>query len=369
MEIKKKLISRNKINARKWKHQKGGYLNTLKDGDKDLPYPKWVMPVDDKGLIKKANKARDFAVDWNTKWLTNPSTVEVLSKNVNDYNNTKSKVDKVYDAMSASYDRRNAILEKLDNIKGTTFEDENKRASLEESLKEEEKLRLKLSASPDFDGESYPSLVENLKDDGTSETNQYLNTLIERMENTPAVPISGISTNGVLGYYIKDTPYVGLHSGIFNKNKTHSFSPKQVAIHEYTHASIPTAALHAIDKIRKEEFGTRKSRYRTSDPYLDLSSEIYPRLMEFRYLNDLDPSKRDYTEEDIDNLREKGVDRDLINRYGSDVVARFLNEVASNNQQENIVNMAAFGGTLSARNTDFNNGIAIIGFTRNNGNS
>lgn len=65
--------------------------------------------------------------------------------------------------------------------------------------------------------------------------------------------------------------------------------------------------------------------------YYDDPDEIYSRLMEFRYENNLDP-KKVWTKDDIKALRQnrKIKDFDLLERYDDEFILRLFNEVAQN---------------------------------------
>lgn len=64
------------------------------------------------------------------------------------------------------------------------------------------------------------------------------------------------------------------------------------------------------------------------ETYPENPTEIYSRLMEFRYNNNLDPSKR-YTLDEIKELRNNSKDAGLFDRYTDEVMLELLNNIAS----------------------------------------
>lgn len=111
-----------------------------------------------------------------------------------------------------------------------------------------------------------------------------------------------------------------------------------IIIHERTHASDPIPQKNKINLLRYDrpnDFfrgsydniyldGVEKSYYYDSD------SEIYSRLMQFRYDNKLNPKKK-YTIEDIQKMRQNNTikDSNLLNRYKDEYIQRLLNDVAT----------------------------------------
>lgn len=118
-----------------------------------------------------------------------------------------------------------------------------------------------------------------------------------------------------------------------------------IIIHERTHASDPIPQKNKINLLRYDrpnDFfrggydniyldGVEKSYYYDSD------SEIYSRLMQFRYDNKLNPKKK-YTIEDIQKMRQNNTikDSNLLNRYKDEYIQRLLNDVATIDK-ENVI--------------------------------
>ena len=85
------------------------------------------------------------------------------------------------------------------------------------------------------------------------------------------------------------------------------------------------------------------------DSYFDTPKEIYSRLNEFRFKNNLNPNKI-YTEDDIKAFRESGALKQFyLDRYDDATIDYLLNYVASNNTVNNLpknVNYAKDGGEV-----------------------
>lgn len=118
---------------------------------------------------------------------------------------------------------------------------------------------------------------------------------------------------------------------------------KRTLIHERSHA-IPW---FIKDRVRGKRLLNDGVNY---DKYLDNINEIYSRLNEFRFKNNLDPRKT-YTEDDIIKWRESGALKNFdLDRYDNDSVYNLINNVASNNVADNLpknANYAAYGNDFS----------------------
>ena len=118
---------------------------------------------------------------------------------------------------------------------------------------------------------------------------------------------------------------------------------KRTLIHERSHA-IPW---FIKDRVRDKRLLNDSVNY---DKYLDNINEIYSRLNEFRFKNNLDPRKT-YTEDDIIKWRESGALKNFdLDRYDNDSVYNLINNVASNNIANNLpknANYAAYGDDFS----------------------
>lgn len=115
-------------------------------------------------------------------------------------------------------------------------------------------------------------------------------------------------------------------------------------VHELTHS---LNADPQINTIRYGFEGDKLQEGKQYNSYKDSADEIYSRLMQFRYLNKLDPKKK-YTVEDIKKWREKYDDTDIINRYSDEYLLHLLNNVASTKSslEKDGRKLAAYGGPL-----------------------
>ena len=117
---------------------------------------------------------------------------------------------------------------------------------------------------------------------------------------------------------------------------------KRTLIHERSHA-IPW---FIKDRVRDKLLLNDGVDY---DKYLDNINEIYSRLNEFRFKNNLDP-RETYTEDDIIKWRESGALKNFdLDRYDNDSVYNLINNVASNNVADNLpknANYAKNGGEV-----------------------
>lgn len=115
-------------------------------------------------------------------------------------------------------------------------------------------------------------------------------------------------------------------------------------VHELTHS---LNADPQINTIRYGFEGDKLQEGKQYNSYKDSADEIYSRLMQFRYLNKLDPKEK-YTVEDIKKWREKYDDTDIINRYSDEYLLHLLNNVASTKSslEKDGRKLAAYGGPL-----------------------
>lgn len=129
-------------------------------------------------------------------------------------------------------------------------------------------------------------------------------------------------------------------------------------IHERTHAlSKPT--MFGFGKPQEEVIGDyiyNGNDYKNKDvennTYLDNPKEIYSRLMEFRYDNNIKPDKV-WDENDLNILRKQDnvKDYDLLKRYNNNFLLHLFNNVAENkqNNQNQTIYMAKYGGQSKSR--------------------
>lgn len=138
------------------------------------------------------------------------------------------------------------------------------------------------------------------------------------------------------------------HTGGAYNPATHSISYISpyagTDVHELTHS------LNANPQLNTIRYGFEGNKLREGkqyNSYKDSADEIYSRLMQFRYLNKLDPKKK-YTVEDIKKWREKYDDTDIVNRYNDEYLLHLLNNVASTKSsiEKDGRKLAAYGGPL-----------------------
>lgn len=138
------------------------------------------------------------------------------------------------------------------------------------------------------------------------------------------------------------------HTGGAYNPATHSISYISpyagTDVHELTHSLNANPQLNTI---RYGFKGDKLQEGKQYNPYKDSADEIYSRLMQFRYLNKLDPKKK-YTIDDIKKWRERYDDTDIINRYNDEYLLHLLNNVASTKSgiEKDGKKLAAYGGPL-----------------------
>lgn len=113
----------------------------------------------------------------------------------------------------------------------------------------------------------------------------------------------------------------GVVRGEYNpKSHTIYASTEDVELHEQAHASKAIPQEGAIRDILGGENNAGTT-------YYDRPTEVYSRLMELRKANNIDPNK-EWTEDEIKQLRKTGTDFNILNRYKPKQVTRLFNEVA-----------------------------------------
>lgn len=152
---------------------------------------------------------------------------------------------------------------------------------------------------------------------------------------------------GTLGYYqASNNPHIVLET-------TQDSTP----VHEFNHAiQYQGGQYDFTDQFTGEE--SHKNKVNNSDiPYLESPDEQHSRIMEIRYINNLDPRKTDYTLEDVKNLQKGSgwTKFDELHKGGmsDEDIQRALNTWASNSMKSNDLfsknngtYLAQFGGRL-----------------------
>lgn len=114
-------------------------------------------------------------------------------------------------------------------------------------------------------------------------------------------------------YSFKRGKLPGKITGLTNhkeKTITTSDDSKSTEVHEWTHASRPYEQIAKVKEII-DRWGLKPGIM--YDDYLDKPSEIYSRLMELRFNNNLDPN-HEYTLEEVQELRNKNHTGDYLIR-------------------------------------------------------
>lgn len=113
----------------------------------------------------------------------------------------------------------------------------------------------------------------------------------------------------------------------FPNNKIVYFSnpSNSTVVHERTHA------LYAYPQQQAVDYYLQTNPNIDQDRYLDDPSEVYSRLMEFRYNNKLKPNQK-VTKENLNQWRKnKSIkDKHLLNRYTDESLLHLFNDVALN---------------------------------------
>ena len=276
-------------NSRKWKHGLGGNL-FFEGGDENNPA---FTPIANPAIPVVEDDQE--AVNWIANWYNNRR--EQMYNNLKDYDRFQTSVYNTQDQLQGSPIGKTAIdkdfyrkLSNMSNYKTATFED----------LKED----------------NY-----NLYSEAT-----------RRDKNAVGVT----SPEGII-YYDDE----GASFDTVTKGRYIGFTPEGVHIHERTHSSgepgfnddyvgynVQTTALKNIIKRKKGvEF----------DDYWDAPTEIYGRMMEFRYNHNMNPHKT-YTKEEVQKMldQENRKIKSDLQRYDIDTLTKALNEVAQVEKPTNI---------------------------------
>lgn len=134
------------------------------------------------------------------------------------------------------------------------------------------------------------------------------------------------------------------HSIIYNR---YNNPGRTTQVHELTHSM---GANPQLDMLLHDENLPRKNLREgiEKSSYLDSYQEVYPRLMELRRFLNLDPKKRDYNAKDLEEMRKKVGNTNLLDRYSDEYLLNLLNNIASNKAtiETDGRKLAAYGGPL-----------------------
>lgn len=151
-----------------------------------------------------------------------------------------------------------------------------------------------------------------------------------------------------------------LYNGVYNP-KTHSIvynkglEKSSTKVHERAHASVPMIKGVSRSPLLAPILKVQLMDTVKADPtYYDAVDEIYARLMQLRFANNLDPTHT-YTLDEVKAMRNdsKFKDYGIFNRYTDESILLLLNEVAQNTTDStklnyvNPDNIAAYGGKLN----------------------
>lgn len=113
-----------------------------------------------------------------------------------------------------------------------------------------------------------------------------------------------------------------------------AFLDRSTPLHEMVHAATNKYKIQqaAINEILGGSLYYKTGTSNYKDKYLDDPSEVYSRLMQFRYDNKLTPNYK-VTKKDLERWRKSETVNgyNLINRYDDDVLLKLFNDVAMNN--------------------------------------
>lgn len=136
--------------------------------------------------------------------------------------------------------------------------------------------------------------------------------------------------------------------GEYNPRGRAIYAPTEdVLTHEQAHAS---KAYPQENRIQEILGGENKA---TTD-YLDRPTEVYSRLMDFRQINNIDPSQV-WDKKALKELKKTGTDVDLLNRYKDDQLLDLFNTVADIGTERNYVQpqYLAEGGEVGDPDDEF----------------
>lgn len=119
------------------------------------------------------------------------------------------------------------------------------------------------------------------------------------------------------------------------KTITVSDGKKDTEVHEWTHATRPYEQIAKVKEII-DTWGLKPGIVK--DDYLDNPSEIYSRLMEFRYNNNLDPN-HEYTLKEVQELRKKNHSGDYLIRTKNQHYQSNINNPTIPDKDEPIENL------------------------------
>ena len=178
-------------------------------------------------------------------------------------------------------------------------------------------------------------------DPNRTKLNKILYTEIENAGSAPEINVPDNYGNmpiepsyGTLGLYTEPNNWDGTGHYIAYLG----YPSKTTKIHERTHAMNASPQHDAISKIITK----------SEDEYLDNPKEIYARLMQYRYNNELKPT--DIIDKNYLNKNREKLKKLELDRYKDEELIRLFNEVAQNDMNKNNLDAIRFygknGGTI-----------------------
>lgn len=193
--------------------------------------------------------------------------------------------------------------------------------------------------------QSMPQVQESLDDGYGTSIDKQVNIQIDRAATPAIVPMDKQGKQeGSNGYFDTDTNTISYTDNVQPSTRIHERShamngPKNNGV-------LLKPQEWKIERIKKEVPNYYKSNYQdyidilTGDgdvwrQYLTDPKEIYSRLMEIRYMNNIDP-KHIWTLDEVKRLRKsKNVkDKYFFSKFSDDFILKLFNEVAQNNKQQ-----------------------------------
>ena len=138
----------------------------------------------------------------------------------------------------------------------------------------------------------------------------------------------------------------GAYHKKYGQPNTISISPitkdRSVILHELSHSTQDKYSIQSskIDSILKK-YVKENNKY---DKYYDNPDEVYSRMNQFRYDNNIKPEDI-ITKDQIEQWRDSSIDNEFINRYSTNTLLDLLNSVAHTPNKK--VQRAAEGGVIS----------------------
>ena len=138
----------------------------------------------------------------------------------------------------------------------------------------------------------------------------------------------------------------GAYHKKYGQPNTISISPitkdRSVILHELSHSTQDKYSIQSskIDSILKK-YVKENNKY---DKYYDNPDEVYSRMNQFRYDNNIKPEDI-ITKDQIEQWKDSSIDNEFINRYSTNTLLDLLNSVAHTPNKK--VQRAAEGGVIS----------------------